>query len=218
MVTQTGKRAPNNGFVQPYVNKLWKNCLSLCHPFYSVTELEPATRMWYGMLVLLSNTVCLLRTNQKKGSEREHMGFLSAWRLKRGAGSSLGVVQKGAGHFPYSDMTPVKQHISADEVQLAIRIGKRYASTSFFIRVLKTDAPTVSIGAVVSTKVASKATTRNYIKRTLRHAIREVLDAEADGYSIALIARKEIRGISFADLLKEVAAVLKQASVPTRIH
>jgi ribonuclease P protein component len=113
-------------------------------------------------------------------------------------------------------MAPVKQHMPADEVQRALRTGKRYASTSFFVRVLRTSVSSVVVGVVVSARVAPKATKRNYIKRILRHAARETISENAGGYDIVFTAKKEINKVAFGALLKEVAFILKQASVPVR--
>jgi ribonuclease P protein component len=74
-------------------------------------------------------------------------------------------------------------------------------------------APGSGTVAFVAGRRVGDAVIRNRARRILRAAWREVAPKVRDGYDIALVARKQIRGARTPELVPEVEGLLSRAQV-----
>jgi ribonuclease P protein component len=91
--------------------------------------------------------------------------------------------------------------------------GKTVVCPYFILYYLGNKEPGNSKVAIACGKKIGKAIVRNRIKRVLREACRQNLSQIKDGYNIIFIARAKIKGISYHDVEKNMAVLLKKAGL-----
>lgn len=91
--------------------------------------------------------------------------------------------------------------LSAKEIPLVIKSGKRQSLKYFSIASLPSTNPLFSI--VISTKTAKHSSKRNKIKRQLKEAIGKNLDKFQNKKTV-LFAKKEIINAKFSEILDEI--------------
>lgn len=73
----------------------------------------------------------------------------------------------------------------------------------------------LKIGFVVSKKIDKRAVIRNGAKRKMREVVRLVLKEEkfAVGFMVLIMAKKEILGVDYGEIERDVISVLKRARI-----
>ncbi|KKT62104.1 MAG: ribonuclease P protein component [Candidatus Vogelbacteria bacterium RIFOXYD2_FULL_44_9] len=113
-------------------------------------------------------------------------------------------------------MLPKKQRIKKGDFAELIRSGRSFYSPNLTLRAMKDnrEVKTKSLMAVVvSKKVATKAVTRNFLKRRLKYALVKKSKELRNGFLIAFWLKKDLSKTKYADFEAEVVALLKQANL-----
>lgn len=109
-------------------------------------------------------------------------------------------------------MTIAKDRRISDrkDIEKILKIGKREYNAYFSLFYLKTGKKT-RVKVIVPVKVDKRATKRNLLRRRASEILRNNLANIKSGYDIVLLFKKEVLGIEFADLQKEILRTLKKA-------
>jgi ribonuclease P protein component len=82
--------------------------------------------------------------------------------------------------------------------------GFVYQSPFFGFAVLKKDDDKKCFGFIISKKISKRAVDRNRIKRLLAEAVRQNLDKFQNGFRGVFLVKKNILGIDFETIKKEL--------------
>ena len=102
---------------------------------------------------------------------------------------------------------------SSKDFQTIYRRGRHSSSAFFSLNYLKNYYGHSRFGVVVNKKVAKKAVERNLLKRQLREIIKKNYDQPIVGLDIIITTRPKIKELSFAQLEKELLALLFSAKL-----
>lgn len=108
-------------------------------------------------------------------------------------------------------MLPKKNRLSKSPELIKIKnSGKILQSRSFGVAFLERgDSLPSRFGFVVSAKISKKAIERNRIKRVLRESVGRLLEKVSPGFDILFLGKKNILGVEFDKISKEVRHSLK---------
>ena len=113
-------------------------------------------------------------------------------------------------------MFPQKRRINKTLFSLILKKSVFFQGQGLSLRVSKQeikDSPSL-LSVVVSTKVASKAVKRNFLKRRVRSALRYELDKIKNGYYLIFyINNVELGQIEFLKLKERVLDLIKKAKL-----
>jgi ribonuclease P protein component len=102
-------------------------------------------------------------------------------------------------------------HRSSD-IQRVRRTGKSYAHP-LVVLVAVRNAEGGRRVAVSTSRSVGKAVERNFVRRRIRHAVRDLLPALPDGWDFLLIARPGAYRAQFAELADAVRSLFSRAGV-----
>jgi len=89
--------------------------------------------------------------------------------------------------------------------------GRLYQSPFFGLVVLKKEDSNISRFAfIISRKISKKAVVRNKIRRLLAESVRINLEKIKKGYDFLFLVKKDMVGLKFDEVKKEVDKVLKK--------
>ena len=87
-------------------------------------------------------------------------------------------------------MLPKKRRLKTNSLNLLIQKGKRFDFDCFYIKYLKINGPP-QFSFVVSKKISTKATSRNFLRRKGYQALGDSLSHFPDGYSFAFFLKRK---------------------------
>ncbi len=93
------------------------------------------------------------------------------------------------------------------------KIKESFKGDFLILKKKKNNFPLKRFGFVVSKKVSPKAVVRNKIKRILREAVREKIEAIKEGYDIVFFAKGKSKEELFSSFKKEIGSLLKKADL-----
>ncbi len=111
-------------------------------------------------------------------------------------------------------MLPKQYRLPKKEIEEVLKCGKHFYSDNFFIKYKKNTAlsknqnPRACI--IVSTKVSTKATKRNLIKRRLRNALYLIFKEIPFKLDIVLIAKNSLLEKKYKDIVMELKKAFNQ--------
>jgi ribonuclease P protein component len=111
---------------------------------------------------------------------------------------------------------PKRQRMTrADFSSMSVGKSRRFFGTYFslsvtpFQAIMQANEP--KYACVVSKKAAARAVDRNAIKRRCREAVRLAAKGPALSASFVFYAKKEARGVSYAEIAKDIRKLIAQA-------
>ncbi len=115
-------------------------------------------------------------------------------------------------------MFPKKNRITKTEFNDLLKNSRVIQSNFFSLRFIKKDTKNLpKFAFVVSKKVAKNASDRNKLKRRGFHALRDILfkngSIEITGFTGAFFFKKEAVDMSFEEIKKDIAVLLKKSDV-----
>lgn len=99
------------------------------------------------------------------------------------------------------------------EIQFVFKKGRWQDAPFLTIKFLAVQGPASRFCFLVSNKVSKLATTRNLIKRRLRHMIRELLPQIKGGYDVVVVAKPEIVKMSYQIMKQMLEQVMRRAGL-----
>ena len=90
--------------------------------------------------------------------------------------------------------------------------GKRLSRDGLSLFFRQNDAGRFRVGISVGKKLGN-AVRRNRLRRQLRDSISRVIGKHAAGYDLVFVARPDLAGREFTDVLKAVTRILERSSV-----
>lgn len=83
------------------------------------------------------------------------------------------------------------------------KAGQSFYCPIFTLKYIKTAEENGRLGVIIGTKVSKKAVVRNKIKRWVRESYKQFFQ-KTDSYDIVVIINKEIVGLEFEDIKKQL--------------
>ena len=100
------------------------------------------------------------------------------------------------------------------DFDLVYRKGRRVASASFNLSFSKNRLHVTRVGVVVGKRFSKKAVLRNYAKRILREATRDVYPEMKSGFDIVIFAhKKDNQKPTLAEIKKELKAAIQKGGI-----
>lgn len=102
-------------------------------------------------------------------------------------------------------MLPKENRLHVDkEIKSLIKSGQSFFLPEMVIKYKANQEDITKIGFIVSTKVDKKAVVRNKVARHLREVSRELFPKLKTGYSVLIIAKKQVLELDFATIKKQI--------------
>lgn len=102
-------------------------------------------------------------------------------------------------------MLPKKHRLHTDkEIKDLVKTGQTFFLPEIVIKYKANKDNITKVGFIVSTKVDKNAVGRNKVARHFREVIRELLPNIKPGYSILIIAKKQVLALDFATIKKQI--------------
>jgi ribonuclease P protein component len=112
-------------------------------------------------------------------------------------------------------MLAKKIRIKKSDFTELLRSGRSFYSDNFILKAMKAKniAETSRFAVIISKKVASKAVTRNFLKRRSKYALMKKLMIIKKGFIIALWIKKDLSQLKYKNFEAEIISLLEQANL-----
>ena len=112
-------------------------------------------------------------------------------------------------------MLPKQRRISKDLFEEIFKKGYSFYTDLLGLKTLKRpESGTKSaFSVVVSSKVASKAVTRNYLKRRTRYVLEKNLDRIKEGFFCIINLKQDVSGLEFLEFEAKILDILNRANL-----